>query len=354
VSTSSPVEAELECIAHAALSQPWGGTNGARNFRILCAVLIRIGTTGYRSKTETTDLESLANDAGLAYGTSISDALLDLQEAGWLKFVVGNGSPHLAARTQSKIQLLPKGTEGRWPITHLPDPRLDLYNRENTGSSGYLIVARTLMVRGPHNLRQISDLTGLSYSTVQRKLKKLVVVHRKVGSSYYFDSDAGMVHGAYGETRFEERRAKCLARRVDEGTLRINEDFSYTVLTPARDLHSIRGGYASSQPVAQSISPLPPADRNDDSRFDASTERLSIIDDYDLVAEGATPVLRNFDDDTSTTDVSRMSDVEIIALFLDHDRTRAEQARWARVGGQLDQRQMHLLIPLQLEKAGRR
>ena len=83
-----------------------------------------------------TDLQSLAYDAGLAYsGSRFHDALVQLVEAGWINWEIGQGSYYAEDRQPSEIELMPQTTSGEFSVKRLPDPRLSLYATDNGFSS---------------------------------------------------------------------------------------------------------------------------------------------------------------------------------------------------------------------------
>ena len=74
----------------------------------------------------------------------------------------GHGQP-------SQIELIPKESQGRYPVDGLPLPTLEPFvngssdgDNSGVGSPGYLVMARVLFTRneGPYNLKGVEALTG--------------------------------------------------------------------------------------------------------------------------------------------------------------------------------------------------
>lgn len=218
------IEQHIEEIAHKAVTSPWPGRNGARDFRVLCSILRWVGLSGNRSLSFSTGLKFFAITAGFD-GTikGIQPALNNLMAAGWIKFSVG--TPHQWVRGEripgsaSTITLLPQVAEGRWEVKNLPDQRLDLYNRDGAGHAGYLIVAKLYFAGGfeARSVAEIQKLTSLPRSSVYQVMPRLVMHFRKVGSAYRTDDlESALVHGMYGESLYEARIAQYQRKDTDE------------------------------------------------------------------------------------------------------------------------------------------
>jgi len=219
-------EVELERITDLAIGRPWPQRNGARNLRVLATLIRWSLRTGYLNIR--TDLEGLAVNAGLANSNRIHEALNTLEADGWLKWTVGDGSVNPEGRKASVIELLPVDHTGRSPVKLLPDPRLGIYSYDTTvvghgGSPAYLLVCRMSFNRGVTKLRTLKDietLTGLSHGAVSRLMPKMLVAIQKQpdGTYGWHSDDAAYAHGAYDESKSEERATKRIESRVADGT----------------------------------------------------------------------------------------------------------------------------------------
>lgn len=232
------IEDALEEITDFAVSQPWRGRSGARNFRLLCTVIRRIGLNGHRSLKITTDLPSLAFDAGLAYGSVIHDALAELADAGWLRWEIGDASYFVEDRNPSEIELLPQTSTGRFNVRQLPDPRLSLYAKDEGGSSAYLLIARVIKDgRASYSHKDLATLTGLGLRTVERKMKKLSYHFRKVDGRWRQDDlQSACEKDIYDYAKHEDRIEALEARREADKSRK------------SHDRWPVRGGFASPQP----------------------------------------------------------------------------------------------------------
>lgn len=217
------VEKQVEVLAGLVKSQPWPGRNGARNCRVLVALLKRVWTKGSSSLTIKTDLWSLVADSGLGRYQAVKESLRELEEQGWLKFTLGEPR-HYSAKDvwqpgiQSVITLLPRESDKDYQVKYLPDPRLSLYDYGQAGSAGYLIICSLLDCDPkPYSVADISKKTGLNTRTIYRTMPKLLAHFRIVNEGYLpVDLEDACAHGSYDEERSNKLRAKLMARREAE------------------------------------------------------------------------------------------------------------------------------------------
>ena len=224
MSDATDVAADLDHITHKAVTRPWSGRTSPRDFRILATIIRRIGLTGSRSLTISTDLPSLADDAGLAYCTSIGEALDSLADGGWISWTVGTSSARPEDRIPSTITLHTVDSSGRFQWRDLPNPELKpLYASDHAGNHGYLIVCRVLAdgrtrptadIWKPYTTAYLAKLTGLNVRAVQRAMSKLCLGFRKVKGGWQVnDLDSLCEHGAYAASGDDERTARLAPRR---------------------------------------------------------------------------------------------------------------------------------------------
>jgi hypothetical protein len=221
MSETTDVTSDLDQIAYKASTSQWSSQTDPRDFRILATVIRRIGLNGCHSLKTTTDLPSLAEDAGLAYCTSIREALDSLAAGGWISWKIGKASIIPEERIPSTITLLPVTVNcpRHFGWRHLPDPTLELlYESRNAGNHGYLIVsALKADNQASYKTAQIAKLTGLKVRAVQRAMPKLGYGFRKGKAVWLVDDlDSLSVHGAFASADTDERTAR-LALRRDRG-----------------------------------------------------------------------------------------------------------------------------------------
>jgi hypothetical protein len=233
------VREQIENLAYLAVSQPWSGDNVGRNQRVYCGLLRRVANTGWRSLEVVTDLSSLSVEAGLgSSGRTVREALSDLVEAGVVDFTVGDqwrkADGDIVKGMASEITLVSREAKGRYPVDQLPDPTLEVFDSDQAGSNGYLLVSRVKFEGGSEVLTgddlrtygtaELSRLTGIPLATVKRVAPKLcaMALAYKEGSRYtFYELDRISSRGEFGTAQSDRRRSKIAARRqaqwLDDG-----------------------------------------------------------------------------------------------------------------------------------------
>jgi len=138
----------LERMYFKALSGPWpSDIDGARACRVLVGVL----NIAYQLLTLTviTGLDTLAEQMGLAKGSGVKDALLELEALGYLRFELGKPYEYASGRKliedsgePSVITLLPQDAPEALKPKLLPEMTLDIFNSDQLGSAGWFATAR--------------------------------------------------------------------------------------------------------------------------------------------------------------------------------------------------------------------
>jgi hypothetical protein len=225
----SQVEKQIRKIAHKAIyDQPWLEKHGARNLRVLLAVLRLVWQTGFetqgrqaKSHSVRTDIWSLVESAGLGRYQAVYESLRELESQGWLIFQAGESRVYTSATTwtegkPSVITLMPTiWAEELDSFETLPDPRLSLYDYGQAGSAGYQIIC-VVEEDTPYSMADIKELMGLSNGTLYRTMKKLKAHWVKVGNSYAFTNlESACVAGLYDTARADALKTKLMARRSE-------------------------------------------------------------------------------------------------------------------------------------------
>lgn len=205
-----------EAYAYRAVSQPWPGRNGPRDFRVLWSLLRQTSFSHGQPFTISCALRWLSISSGLGDGSrTITEALTELEKGGWLHFTPGSKREWKGDRwtgEQSTIELIPPEPVGFWPITRL-DPRADLWSE--LGSAGFLIVSRMLFEPKDYSARELAELTGVPYRTVTQTMAKRATPVVKLGRRYVV---APNFDGAsLPTTQYDARMAKYqkVAKRSD-------------------------------------------------------------------------------------------------------------------------------------------
>ena len=232
--TGSQWRRTLRSIAWLALSGSWPTTNGQRELRVLCTILLRLKDVGCPSLTLMIGLRELAIHSGLGdAGQTVRDALDDLEAGGWLKWTVGSRYTYVndeAGHGQpSQIELIPQESQGRYPVDRLPLPTLEPFlngwlsgGGPGVGIPGYLVMARVLFTRneGPFNLKGIEALTGMKYDRVKDlmpRMRKAGLAWKEKSKYTFVDSDYTQNRQVFGDNTFQERMEKLHAQRRKDG-----------------------------------------------------------------------------------------------------------------------------------------
>lgn len=197
------VAKQIDAICYQALNTQWPGRHGPRNLHALVGILNI--ARGYGRLSFFEGFAPLGAQLGLVRFEGLQDALLALEEDGWLTLQVGtpdeydaNGRVSQRGRP-SRITLLPKSADGELDPGSLPDPGLDVFRYgRGLGSAGWFAVTRLQIEL--ENRRPLPELavgvgdlvrwTGLSTSRAERLLPRISSAFggRKIKTKYCFSS----------------------------------------------------------------------------------------------------------------------------------------------------------------------
>ncbi|HEY5110202.1 MAG TPA: helix-turn-helix domain-containing protein [Acidimicrobiales bacterium] len=211
------VARDIEVVAHHLASRPWPGDNGARNARVMAAVLRRLAQqNSLRTKI---NFWNFSDECGMPTWGSVKKALYDLESDGWIGFTLGTPSRGLydsegPLGKASIIKLARKPGSANYPANRLPNAARDEFTSGELNDAGYLLMMRVLFEGKTSGFTRpvLERLTGISASTIQRRMRTMTAMGlvEKDGRGRWSFVNPEQVLDEGNDSKVRERREKRL------------------------------------------------------------------------------------------------------------------------------------------------